>query len=222
MKAVSFMENKSLENAITNRYSEESKTCDSLSCGDNFSFLNIEKGEIVLDLGCGRGKDTIRAAEQTGKSGFAIGLDLTAEMVEKAKQNAFEQDVVNVSFTMGNIENLPFENDYFNKVLSNCVINHAKDKKKVYSDIYRILKVGGSFVISDAVTKYPLPNEIKNSETAWAECFGGAVTEEEYMESIQNAGFDNIQIMKRREYLKNGYDFISLTIKGNKSKNKIL
>lgn len=94
--------------------------------------------------------------------------------------------------------------------MSNCVINHAKDKKAVYDEIFRVLKSGGRFVISDAVTKFPLPLEIKNGPEAWAQCFGGYVTEDEYLDNIRNAGFEKITILKRRDYLKNNYDFTSL------------
>ncbi len=199
-------------NEIQTRYTKESTGSCNLSCGSNLDFLKIIPGEIVLDLGCGRGSETIQAAMQTGPKGTAIGLDLTQAMVDTAIANAKEAGVSNASFIQGDIEKLPFENDKFNAVISNCVINHAKDKSAVYSEIFRVLKNGGRFVISDAVTKNPLPPEVKNDPEAWAACFGGAVTEGEYLESIKSSGFSNIDILKRREYLKNEYEFISLTI----------
>ncbi|MCJ7689346.1 MAG: methyltransferase domain-containing protein [Clostridiaceae bacterium] len=206
--------NNSLEikTKIQKRYTEESKNSCNLSCGSNLDFLHIKENETILDLGCGRGEDTIQASLLTGPKGVAHGLDLTEAMVEKAKLHAKELKIENIIFTIGDIEALSYEDEIFNSVMSSCVINHAKSKVQVYKEIYRVLKFGGKFVISDAVTKYPLPKEVKNDPEAWAECFGGSITEEEYLESIKSAGFENIEILKRREYLKNGYDFISLTL----------
>lgn len=200
------------ENKIQERYTVESNQSCNLSCGNNITFLNIKKGEIILDLGCGRGLDTIQAASLTGPTGIAHGLDLTSSMIEKARFNAKKMLIENIVFTQGNIEALPYEIQSFDSVMSSCVINHAKSKINAYREIYRVLKTDGKFVISDAVTKIPLPLEVKNDPTAWAECYGGAITEEEYIDSIKSAGFVNIEILKRREYLKNGFDFISLTI----------
>lgn len=202
-----------IKSKVQLRYSEESKKVNNLSCGNNLSFLEINPGDRILDMGCGKGFETIEAAKLAGDSGEAVGLDITPKMLDTAEENARKQNVGNIRFTVGDIEDLPFENMSFNAVMSNCVINHAKNKSKVYKEIYRILKTGGRFVVSDAVTKQPLPESIKNDPDQWAACFGGAITEEEYLNSIGEAGFREIEILKRREYLKNGYDFISLTIK---------
>ena len=201
-----------IKTEIQKRYTEESNSSCNLSCGSNLDFLQIKKGDIILDLGCGRGEDTIQASLLTGPKGIAHGLDLTEAMIDKARVHATELGTKNVIFTQGDIEALSYEDEIFNSVMSSCVINHAKSKVQVYKEIYRVLKSGGKFVISDAVTKYPLPEEVKNDPEAWAQCYGGSITEEEYLESIKSAGFDNIEILKRREYLKNGYDFISLTL----------
>lgn len=203
-------------NEIQARYTKESGNSCNLSCGSNLDFLKIIPGENILDLGCGRGTETIQAAMLTGPEGKAVGLDITQAMIDAAHSNAEGIGVSNVWFIKGDIENLPFEDAAFDAVMSNCVINHAKSKKKVYSEIYRVLKQGGRFVISDAVTKTPLPPEVKNDPEAWAQCFGGAVTEKEYLDSIISSGFNNIEVLKRREYDKNGYDFISLTIMATK------
>ena len=203
-------------NEIKTRYTKESTGSCNLSCGGNIDFINIKPGETILDLGCGRGSETLEAANRTGSEGKAIGLDITQAMIDIALENADEAGVANAFFILGDIENLPFENSVFDAVISNCVINHAKDKNKVYSEIYRVLKPGGRFAVSDAVTKYHLPLEVKNDPDARAQCFGGAVTEGEYLSSIIASGFKNIAIKKRREYLKNGYDFISLTITATK------
>ncbi len=205
-----------MQENIKARYTEEASSCSNLSCGSNMDILQITKGETILDLGCGRGVDTLEAARLSGPKGAAVGLDLTQAMVEKAVLNAAEQGITNASFVCGDIENLPFEDDSFDAVISNCVINHARDKTRVYREIYRVLKPGGRFVVSDAVTKVPLPESVKNDPEAWAQCFGGAVTEREYFDSIYSAGFDRLEIKNRREYLKNNYDFISLTIQAFK------
>lgn len=197
---------------IRTRYTKESSCCSNLSCGSNLDFLEIAAGESVLDLGCGKGKETIQAALAAGPDGHVTGLDITPAMIETAKKNAEEAGIKNIDFVYGDIEKLPFSDDSFHAVTSNCVINHAQDKETVYREIYRVLKYGGRFVVSDAVTKAPLPQEIKKDPEAWAQCFGGAITESEYLNSILSAGFEHMDVLKRREYVKNGYDFISLTI----------
>lgn len=203
---------------IQKRYTKEAESCDNLSCGNNLPFLNIAPGESILDLGCGGGGDTIEAAKLTGPGGVSCGMDITDAMLAKAAAAAKSQGLDNVRFVKGDIENLPFADESFHAVMSNCVINHARDKKKVYREIYRILKGGGRFVISDAVTKEPLPDDVKNDPEAWAQCYGGAITEQEYLNSISGAGFDTIKILNRREYIKNTFDFISLTILAEKNK----
>ncbi len=210
------MDENQLHERINDRYKEESGQCCSLSCGSTLDEIKVRRGESILDLGCGRGEDTIEAARLAGAEGMAVGLDLTEAMIEKAIALATQKGVRNAVFAQGDIEKLPFKNDAFDGVISNCVINHAKDKRQVYREILRVLKPNGRFVVADAVTKYPLPAEVKNDPDAWAQCFGGAITEEEYLENILTAGFGRVEILNRREYLKNGYDFTSLTIKAVK------
>lgn len=210
------MNENQLHEEIIGRYKEESGQCCSLGCGSTLDEIKVRKGESILDLGCGRGEDTIEAARLAGPEGMAVGLDLTEAMIEKAIDAATQKSVKNAVFAQGDIEKLPFKDAAFDGVISNCVINHAKDKKQVYREIQRVLKPGGRFVVADAVTKHPLPEEVKNDPGAWAQCFGGAITEEEYLENILTSGFNRVEILNRREYLKNGYDFISLTIKAVK------
>jgi len=197
---------------IQDRYEEEAATCSCLGCGSTMEALNIAEGERILDLGCGRGEDTLLAAVLVGPQGHATGLDLTSAMVKRAMENAETAGISNATFVQGNIEALPFPDESFDGVMSNCVINHAKDKSAVYREIRRVLKQGGRFVIADATTKEPLSPEVKNDPQAWAECYGGAITEAEYLAAIKGAGFSRIDIINRREYIKNGYDFVSLTI----------
>lgn len=202
-----------LHHEIENRYAHEAVSGCNLSCGSNLGFAALKQGETILDLGCGRGEETFQAAALSGPKGKAVGLDLTPQMVDIAQTSARERNITNAHFLLGSIEKLPFENNVFDVVISNCVINHARDKALVFREIYRVLASGGRFIISDAVTKHPLPELIKKDPGKWAECFGGAVTEQEYLETVKRADFHRIEILTRREYLKNGYDFASLTIR---------
>lgn len=205
-----------LQNAVKERYTEEAVSCSTLSCGSNLEYIRWKSDGVILDLGCGRGKETIYAAKKM-PNGKAVGVDITEAMIEEAKVNLIRENLTNVEFMKGDIENLPLKDETFDYVISNCVINHAKNKQRAYSEIRRVLKSSGYFVISDPVTKFPLPQEIKNSSKEWADCFGGALTEEEYIESIMRAGFLKVEIINRREYIKKGYDFVSLTIKAWKN-----
>jgi arsenite methyltransferase len=205
-----------LHQEIQDRYEAEATSCCSLGCGSTLEALNISHGEKILDLGCGRGEETLQAAHMVGSDGLATGMDLTEAMVIKARANAEQVGAGNAEFVQGDIEALPFPDNRFDGVMSNCVINHAPDKLKVYREIRRVLREGGRFVVADAVTKESLPENVKNDPQAWAQCYGGAITESEYLEAIQKAGFSEVYILSRREYIKNGYDFISLTIKAVK------
>lgn len=210
-----------MHDKIQIRYTQESQTHSNLSCGGNLEFLDVQPGETVLDLGCGRGRETLEAALAAGPEGRAVGLDLTQAMVEKAREiaaatSAVIDELAHLEFVQGDIEDLPFAKDSFDAVISSCVINHARDKQQVYREIHRILRPGGRFVISDAVTREPLPDSVRQDPQAWADCYGGAITRDEYLQSISEAGFPVLTIVKSREYIKNGYDFMSLTIRGEK------
>ncbi|MEG6568637.1 methyltransferase domain-containing protein [Thermoanaerobacterium thermosaccharolyticum] len=202
---------------IINRYEKLAEEEDNLSCGGkNIVLAELKEGENVLDLGCGRGNDILNAAKTIGEKGIAVGLDLTKRMIEKAEKNREKLNIKNVEFIVGDVENIPLQDGKFDVVISDCVINHAKDKEKVYREIYRVLKDGGRFVISDVVSIDRLPEEIVNDPDAWADCFGGAIPEEDYIKAIKNVGFKDVQYLKRREYKKNGYLVASITIKGFK------
>ena len=200
---------------IVKRYTAEDESSN-LSCGGNISFLDLHPGEKVLDLGCGRGEETLQAAALVGEDGFAWGLDITPKMIEKAQERAGQVSIKNVTFLISSMEKIPIEDASLDAVLSNCAINHVDDKLAVYREIHRTLKSGGRFVVSDIMTETPLPSEIKQDPEAVAACFGGAITVKEYEEALVYAGFDRIEILKERHYLKNGYEMISRTFQGKK------
>lgn len=201
-------------------YRKLSDVDSNLSCGNNLDLISLKPGDRVLDLGCGNGTETLQVAKLVGVTGWAVGLDLTTEMIQQAMKAAERAKIGNVHFAIGDIEQLPFGNESFTLVISNCVINHARNKNKVYREIFRVLQPGGRFMVSDAVSKRPLPDYIKEDALAWASCFGGAVTEREYLHIIRRAGFNELEIPKRREYVKNGFEFISLTIRATKRRHR--
>ena len=200
---------------IVKRYTAEDEHSN-LSCGGNISFLDLQPGEKVLDLGCGRGEETLQAATFVGEDGFAWGLDITPKMIERAQERAELGATKNVVFVLSSMEKIPLEDASLDAVLSNCAINHVENKVAVYREIHRTLKSGGRFVVSDIMTETPLPTEIKQDPEAVAACFGGAITVKEYEEVLVAAGFDSIEIFKERRYVKNGYDMISRTFLGKK------
>ncbi len=200
---------------IITRYSNEDNNTN-LSCGGNIVHLNLKPGEKVLDLGCGRGGETLLAAAAVGTEGFVWGLDLTPRMLDLARERALTENIYNIEFVQGSMEQIPLPDASLDAVLSNCAINHAPDKLKVYHEIFRVLKPGGRFVVSDIMTDNPLPQEIKEDPDAIAACFGGAITVREYEEALAAAGFPEIDIYKERRYLKNGYEMISRTFQGVK------
>ena len=201
---------------INQRYKQT--TCDNLSCGNNLVYADINYGETVLDLGCGSGRDAVEVAQIVGPAGKVTGIDLTPEMVTRAWERATEEKINNVSFVEGSIESLPFPDNVFDLVISNCAINHCPDKYIVFQEIYRVLKPRGRFVISDVVSKDPLPDKVKKDPQAWADCYGGAITEKEYISIISQSGFQQTEIINKLEYLKNEFEFASLTIKSFKDK----
>ncbi len=171
-----------------------------LGCGNPLGILNLEKGDSVLDLGSGLGIDVFLAAEKVGEEGRAVGIDTTEEMVNKARKIAKKHGYENVRFEHGEMEDMPFPDGSFDAVISNCVINLSPDKSSTYEEIYRILKPGGSMLISDIVSKEELPEEIKDDPEAWSECIGGAIEKEKYLDMIKDAGFEKIDVISQRSY----------------------
>lgn len=200
---------------IVKRYTEEDINTN-LSCGGNIQYLDLKEGEKILDLGCGRGGETLEAAKHVGEDGFAWGLDLTPRMIELAQERAQQEHVGNVEFLVASMDQIPLNDNSLDAVLSNCAINHVEDKVAVYREIYRVLKHGGRFVVSDIMTEQSLPQEIREDPEAIADCFGGAITLQEYEEALIQAGFSKAEVFKERRYMKNGFEMISRTFQGYK------
>lgn len=171
-----------------------------LGCGNPTALADLKEGETVLDLGSGAGIDVFLAAHKIGRNGRAIGVDMTEAMIKKANSIAKEYGYKNVEFKLGEIENLPVENNSIDVIISNCVINLTVDKLKAYEEAYRVLKPGGRMLISDLVTEGELPEEIKKNFDAWAECIAGAMEKSAYIETIKKAGFKNVWIVDENVY----------------------
>jgi ubiquinone/menaquinone biosynthesis C-methylase UbiE len=171
-----------------------------LGCGNPVATASLKEGETVLDLGSGAGFDAFLASAKVGKTGHIIGVDMTQEMLEKARSNAAKGDYVNVEFRLGEIENIPVDDNSVDVIISNCVINLSPDKKKVFQEAYRVLKPGGRIMVSDIVLIKPLPEIIKNSVKAYVGCLAGAVLKEEYFSYIKNAGFESIEILSQDNF----------------------
>jgi len=166
-----------------------------LGCGNPLALASLREGETVLDLGSGAGFDCFLAARQVGKSGKVIGVDMTPEMLDKARGTAEKGDFTNVEFRLGEIENLPVGDNQADIVISNCVINLSPAKERVFGEAFRVLKPGGRLMVSDIVLLQELPKEIRNSVAAYTACVAGAETKESYLGAIQKAGFQKIQIL---------------------------
>jgi arsenite methyltransferase len=175
-----------------------------LGCGNPAALAGLKKGETVLDLGSGGGIDVFIAANRVGEEGWIIGVDMTPEMIRKAKSNARKGGYRNVEFRLGEIESLPLENESVDVIISNCVINLSPDKRQVFAEAHRVLRPGGRMVVSDIVTDRKLPDDIRKSFAAWAECIGGALTKREYLSAIKTAGFSRMRILDEKVFLEEG------------------
>lgn len=170
-----------------------------LGCGNPQAIANLKAGETVIDLGSGAGFDCFLASKQVGESGRVIGVDMTAEMIAKARANAGKVDAKNVEFRLGEIEHLPVENDMVDVVISNCVVNLAPDKAAVYRDVFRVLKPGGRVAISDVVATKELPPALKEDVLALAGCVAGAAHADELEKTLAELGFEDIRIDVKQE-----------------------
>jgi arsenite methyltransferase len=166
-----------------------------LGCGNPVALASLKEGEVVLDLGSGAGFDCFLAAKQVGSTGKVIGVDMTAEMLERARQNARKGDFRNVEFRLGEIENLPAGDNQVDIIISNCVINLSPNKKRVFQEAFRVLRPGGRLMVSDIVLLRELPSFIRDSIEAYIGCVAGAMKKEEYLRAIEDAGFEDIKVM---------------------------
>lgn len=166
----------------------------SMGCGDPITLASLQPGQTVVDLGSGGGIDCFMAARKVGESGRVIGVDMTAEMLEKARANQAKLGYKNVEFRLGEIEHLPVADGTVDVIISNCVVNLSPDKPQVFREAFRVLKPGGRLALSDIVTDGPLPQKIKDNLTAWAGCVAGALDVKEYIADLEAAGFTNIEL----------------------------
>ena len=191
-----------------------------LGCGVPTVYAGIRPGDTVLDLGSGAGVDVFLAAQAVGPDGRVIGVDMTPEMIARAWANAVKGDYRNVEFRLGDIEALPVESNSVDVVLSNCVINLAPDKRRVFAEMYRVLKPGGRFSISDIVTYGDVPESIRKDVELWAGCIAGALDRDVYLHIIREAGFENVKVDKSVEYdalQGKDYGMASITVEGHKT-----
>jgi len=172
----------------------EGESSVSYGCGDPITLASLQPGQTVLDLGSGAGIDCFFAARKVGETGHVIGVDMTPEMIERARSSAKRMNIQNVEFRQGYIEDIPVEANTVDVIISNCVINLSPDKAKVFAETFRVLKPGGKLAVSDIVTDGPLPETIKKSLSAWAGCVAGAVEAREYIAMMESVGFTNVSI----------------------------
>lgn len=176
-----------------------------LGCGNPTAISELKEGNTVLDLGSGAGFDSFLAAKKVGSKGKVIGVDMTPEMIEKAKANAQKHGFKNTDFRLGDIETLPVESNSVDVIISNCVINLAPDKDKVFAEAYRVLKPGGKMYVSDIVLLKDISEELKNNPDLIAGCVGGAILKQDYIEKVKKAGFEVDILNENKEISKKQY-----------------
>jgi arsenite methyltransferase len=171
-----------------------------LGCGNPVALASLKPGEVVLDLGSGAGFDCFLAASRVGPQGKVIGVDMTADMLDKARDNAAKGNYKNVEFRLGEIENLPVADNTIDAIISNCVINLSPNKPRVFSEAFRVLKTGGQLMVSDIVLNQALPEKIRNSVSAYIGCLSGAILKDDYLNTIKKAGFKKIKILEESSF----------------------
>lgn len=203
---------------IDKRYTLLAEGACCLSCGGAVNFSKASPGEYCVDLGSGRGTDAIRLTEEVGEEGFVYGIDISEGMLRKARSTAKKLGIKNVSFHKSTLDKLPVPDNSVDLIISNCTINHAQDKQKVWNEIYRVLKAGGRFVVSDIYALRKVPESFSNDPIAVSECWAGAETRENYLRQITSAGFKQVEILEESEpYRKGKIEVASWTLKGIKS-----
>lgn len=214
-------ETKSTAVQINVRYSELAESSCCLSCGGAINHAAAAAGETCVDLGSGRGHDLIRLAEEVGTAGEVIGIDISDGMIRKAERNLAKFGIENGRVIKTDLEELKLDDGSTDLVISNCTINHAEEKQKVWNEIFRILKPGGRFVVSDIYSTAPVPEKYRNDPAAVAECWAGSVTRDEYFGHLQNAGFAEISVLEESDpYPKGEIEVASWTIRGYKPGKK--
>lgn len=171
-----------------------------LGCGNPVALASLERGETVLDLGSGAGFDCFLAAKRVGDSGKVIGVDMTPEMIDKARENARKGKLKKVEFRLGEIENLPVADDTVDVVISNCVINLSPNKKRVFEEAFRVLKPEGRLMISDIVLLQKLPESVRKNVQAYVGCISGAEMKNKYLRLVKEAGFERIKVMEENYF----------------------
>ena len=171
-----------------------------LGCGTPTAFADLTPGMTVLDLGSGAGIDVFIAANAVAPTGKAIGLDMTDEMLKRAEANKAKLGIANAGFLKGEIEDMPVESESVDRIISNCVINLVPDKRKAFSEMYRVLRDGGKFTVSDIVSLGDIPGSVRKDMELWAGCIAGALDKEEYLQIVREAGFKDLTISAEKPY----------------------
>jgi arsenite methyltransferase len=206
---------------INKRYSDLAESSCCLSCGGAINYTEVRKGEVCVDLGSGRGTDAIRLAESVGIEGHVYGIDISDGMIQKARSTASRLEVSNVEFIQSTLEKLDLEDRCADLVISNCTINHSSDKQAVWNEVFRIMKKGGRFVVSDIYALSPVPDEYRNDPVAISECWAGSVTRDEYLQQLSSAGFSSVEILEESSPYEKGKVMVSSwTIAGKKPSGK--
>jgi SAM-dependent methyltransferase len=194
-----------------------------VGCGNPTALADLKEGETVLDLGSGAGIDVFLAARRVGERGRVIGVDMTEDMVAKGRLLAEQHGFGNVEFRQGDIEHLPVDSATVDVVISNCVINLTPDKLASFKEIHRVLRPGGRILIADLVTAGELPEEVRQSAAAWADCLAGALEKEVYLETIRRAGFAQVEVVSGKPYEYPGIEaglrgkILSVQVRGTKA-----
>ncbi|HTY59215.1 MAG TPA: arsenite methyltransferase [Bacteroidota bacterium] len=190
-----------------------------LGCGTPTAFADLVEGMTVLDLGSGAGIDVFLAAQKVGRSGRAIGVDMTEDMIRRADENKAKLKAVNTEFRLGEIENLPVATGSVDRIVSNCVINLVPDKTRAFSEMYRVLKPGGKFTVSDIVSVGDIPDDVRKDLSEWAGCVAGAIDREDYLAVARNAGFRDVTVVSDRTYTLDAavtFGLHSITVSGTR------